>query len=335
MRRQACTRLLLVGCLLLAAPVAAAANDLREFSVGMPSTALPSDGYTDFACADAPDHKLPGWAGWRDCPADRDGRRAVSFRYDERFNQLARFGDDAEGTKVAGHPVLVALLFGDDGRVDGLRITTDPSARLYLHKKAFLFSRQVMARFGQDGWRCDQAEPADGEEPLGGVFVKEHCEKATTDRRFLLDSALYRRTGEPLRDFVSSAQVTILAEAAPAGLELSDAWVAPTDRKGGDVPLYVTVANVGGQPDTLLRVRCPVAQFTEKRTVDRGEGGTASREVRSIPIPADHTLILEPHGFHIMLLQTTQPLLQGDTFSCALTFEQAGSKEVVVAVKAP
>ena len=133
--------------------------------------------------------------------------------------------------------MLVALLIGDEGRVDGLRITTDPSARLYLHKKAFLFGHQVMARFGEDGWQCQDAQPADGEEPLGGVFVKEHCEKTIADRHFLLDSALYRRTGEPLRDFVGGAELTILAEAALAGLELSGGWVPATDQKGADVPL--------------------------------------------------------------------------------------------------
>ena len=335
MLRPSPTRLLVALGLSLELAGAAAASDLREFSVGMPASALPVAGYTGFACADAPDHELPGWGAWRDCPADRDGRHAVSFRYDERFNQLARFGDDAEGTMVGGHPVLVALLIGEDGRVGGLRIATDPSARLYLRKKAFLLARQVKARYGEDGWTCARAEPAEGEEPLGGTFLKEHCEKATADRRYLLDSALYRPIGAPLREFVSSAEVTILAEAAPGGIELSAAWVPPVDRKGGDVPLYLTIANRSGQADTLLRVRCPVAQLTEKRTVDRGEGGTASREVRSIPVPPDATLALEPHGFHIVLLQTTRPLQAGATFTCTLTFQQAGPKEVEVTVKAP
>lgn len=335
MRRLARTEFLLLASLALAPAVPAAASDLREFSVGMRSAALPPTGYVDFACADAPDHKLAGWADWRSCPTDKRGLRAVSFRYDEHFNQLARFSDDADGTKVGGHPVLLAVLIGDDGLVDGLRITTDPSARLYLHKKAFLFGNQVMARFGEDGWQCQNADPADGEEPLGGMFVKKHCEKVTADRHFLLDSALYRRTGAPLREFVGGAELTILAQAEPAGLELSSAWVPATDEKGADVPLYFTIANHAGQPDTLLRVRCPVSQFTEKRTIDRGEGGTAGREVRSIPVPANDTLALDAEGFHVVLLQTTQPLLVGDSFTCSLAFQQAGNQELDVAVKAP
>lgn len=127
----------------------------------------------------------------------------------------------------------------------------------------------------------------------------------------------------------------VLAAAGPAiaaPLQVSGAWVPPAEETGADVPLYLTVENPGGAPDALLRVRCPVAHFTEKRTVDKGEGGTAHREVNSIPVPADASLRFEPEGFHVVLLQTTQPLRPGDTFSCALSFKEAGRQEVEVRV---
>jgi copper(I)-binding protein len=34
-------------------------------------------------------------------------------------------------------------------------------------------------------------------------------------------------------------------------------------------------------------------------------------------------------------LQTTQPLLVGNTFTCSLAFQQAGAQELDVVVKAP
>lgn len=185
-------------------------NDLREFRVGMPVSELPATGYVGFACAAEPEHQLAGWADWRECPADGAGLRAVSFRYDDRESDLARIDEDEAGTKVAGHPVRLALLIGEDARVQGLRIETDPEARLYLRKKAFLFARQVKARFGEEGWRCTEQPPASGEIPVGGMFIKEHCEKTTATRRYLLDRELYRHEGEPLRDFVGGTQLTIL-----------------------------------------------------------------------------------------------------------------------------
>jgi hypothetical protein len=106
--------------------------------------------------------------------------------------------------------VLLSLLIGEDERVEGLRIVTDPKARLYMRKKAFLFASQVKARFGEEGWRCVEARPGADEAPVGGMFIKEHCEKTTATRRYVLDRELFRHPGESLRDFVGGTQLTIL-----------------------------------------------------------------------------------------------------------------------------
>ena len=121
---------------------------------------------------------------------------------------------------------------------------------------------------------------------------------------------------------------------APSRLELSKAWAPAAGEVGTDVPLYMTITNHTGEPDDLLRVRCPVAQFSEKLTTDYGEGTPAGREVKSIPVPAGGILELKPGRYFLRLLQTTQPLGQGETFSCTLTFKNAGRQEVEVTVAA-
>jgi hypothetical protein len=171
---------------------------------------LPEAGYTDFACAQDPERKLEGWSDWQSCPPDDAGLRAVHFEYDDSTNELARIDEDAAGTHVGGHPVLLSLLIGADARVEGLRIATDPKARLYMRKKAFLFASQVKARFGEEGWRCVEAQPGTDETPVGGMFIKEHCEKTTATRHYVLDRELFRRSGAALRDFVGGTQLTIL-----------------------------------------------------------------------------------------------------------------------------
>jgi hypothetical protein len=125
---------------------AAGGNDLRDFRIGMAVSALPTSGYGEFACAADPSKKLSDWGGYQTCPASQDGTRAVSFRYDDG----GPAGDEGK-TQVAGQPVELALLIGDNGRVTGIKIDTDPHARLYLHKKAFLFGLQIRARFAV--WR--------------------------------------------------------------------------------------------------------------------------------------------------------------------------------------
>lgn len=210
-RAVAAAALALSAAALLAATAAAGENDLRDLRVGMEARDLPRSGYLGFACADAPDTALLDWRDYARCPADAAGRRAVRFRYDDVANPQALANDKYAGTKVGGHPVLLTLLIGGEGRVDGLLIETDPSARLFFRKKAFLFGELAKARFGEDGWACTSGQPTEDAQPVGGVFVQERCEKATPTRRYVLDRALFRRPGEELRSFVSRSRLEITA----------------------------------------------------------------------------------------------------------------------------
>lgn len=121
--------------------------------------------------------------------------------------------------------------------------------------------------------------------------------------------------------------------AANESLQISDARVPTADKEGGDLPLTMTIRNEAESADALLRVRCPVANFSERHTVDRGEGAPAMRSIPNIPIPAKGTLALKRDGYHVMLLQTRQPLAAGDTFKCAIVFQKAGTIETEVQVQ--
>jgi copper(I)-binding protein len=125
-----------------------------------------------------------------------------------------------------------------------------------------------------------------------------------------------------------------VASAASLETDVMDAWTTAGGKSGGEAPLYMIVTNHGSTPDALVRVRCPVAWATEPRTTDRGEGGMISRTIKSVAIPPDTQVKLEPGGFHVALLQLKEPLREGDTFTCAVTFK-GGSTEVPVRVNAP
>ena len=120
--------------------------------------------------------------------------------------------------------------------------------------------------------------------------------------------------------------------AAGDALQVTNARVPASDEIGIDLPLLMTIRNDAAEADALLRVRCPFANFSEKHTVDRGEGAPAMRAVKSIPIPENKTIELKQDGYHVMLLQTRQKLVDGETFTCAITFQKAGTKETEVQV---
>jgi hypothetical protein len=177
-------------------------NDLRDIRLGMAAADLPDAGYVNLACAIDPQKALTTWKGWRDCPADPTGFHAIKFDYDPATSR--------DGTIVAGHPAILTLLVDDAGIVSGLRIETDPKARLYIRKKAFLFGLQVKSRYGLDGWSCTEAQPDAGEQPVGGVFVRERCTKTVHDRSIVVERSLFRKPEQDIKSFVDETRMTIL-----------------------------------------------------------------------------------------------------------------------------
>jgi hypothetical protein len=177
-------------------------NDLRDIRIGMAVTDLPAAGYANFACTNDQGHAIAAWSDWPTCPADKEGLRAIRFDYDPSISR--------DGTMVAGHPAILTLLVDDKGIVAGLRIETDPKARLYIQKKAFLLGLQVKSRYGTDGWTCQQRQPESGEQPVGGVFLKESCLKTVQGRSITVERKLFRRPDQDMKTFVDETRILIL-----------------------------------------------------------------------------------------------------------------------------
>jgi len=177
-------------------------NDLRDIRLGQPATDLPDAGYVNLACANDSRKTLTAWLGWRDCPADASGFHAIKFGYDPATSR--------DGTIVAGHPAVLTLFVDNAGTISGLRIETDPKARLYIRKKAFLFGIQVKSRYGLDGWSCTHAQPNSGEQPVGGVYVRERCTKTTHNRSIIVERNLFRKPDQDMKNFVDETRMTIL-----------------------------------------------------------------------------------------------------------------------------
>lgn len=174
-------------------------NDLRTLRVGMPAATLPADGFTDLACSGG-GKSLSNWQQWKECRPDSTGLRVISFRYDDK---------PEHETVVAGQPVMLSLGIGDDGFVHAITMRSDPSGRVFLRKRGVHFGERVMNHYGDDGWACKDGEPAAGEEAVGSLFIRQHCEKTFRDRSLVVDRALYRRTGQSQDKFVSETVFTV------------------------------------------------------------------------------------------------------------------------------
>ena len=104
----------------------------------------------------------------------------------------------------------------------------------------------------------------------------------------------------------------------------------PGARAGG---AFFTVENRGAQDDRLIAVASPAAAAAELHTMAMDGTVMRMRAVRAVDIPAGAKVALQPGGFHVMLLDLKQPLAAGERIALTLTFERAGTIDVIVNVE--
>jgi periplasmic copper chaperone A len=147
-----------------------------------------------------------------------------------------------------------------------------------------------------------------------------------------LGASLARPFARAMLKLTPLAALLAAGTAEANDIAVTDAWTPPNAEIGSDAVLGMVVTNDGAEPDALVRVSCPVANFSEKRQIDIGEGGKSAREVHDIPIAPKSKAILNREGFHVALLQTRQELVEGDEFQCSVSFRRAGTIQVQVRV---
>jgi hypothetical protein len=168
-------------------------HEVWDIPLGARIADLPDD-YVDYACGTnggPPSMPLRGWADFRRCPPNADGLHEVYFRYDDELEYWAKannLSDQMEqyiGTKTYGFPVTVSALISDDGQgvdqgtgtVRGIRIVSDPRDPTGDRDEAYLLRNFLNARFGREGWKCEDLGREPGETPVTGIFIKQRCEK--------------------------------------------------------------------------------------------------------------------------------------------------------------
>ena len=108
------------------------------------------------------------------------------------------------------------------------------------------------------------------------------------------------------------------------------ARATPGGARNGAV--YLSVENRGNQTDRLVRVSTPLAR-AELHQMSVDAGVMRMRAVDSAEVKPGDRLVLQPGGYHVMLIDLKRPLQTGDNFPLTLDFERAGAIEVNVEVE--
>ena len=199
----------------------AGAQELRRATVwdlelGQPISAQPSPNeFRGFACGSnggPPRAPLAGWADFKRCPAEPDALHEVYFEYDDENEYVARAHDnDREISRWAGthevtFPVIASALFDDAGILKGIRLVTDArpehrnditEANRKKREEAYNLGSVMASRFNMEPERdCVSQPPAEGEGSVGGLFVKQACERREAGRRIVVRVNLFRKPGQ-------------------------------------------------------------------------------------------------------------------------------------------
>ena len=213
---------LILGLVCLMA-VPCAAQPMRratiwDLKIGAPIAEQPQPNeFRGFACGSnggPPRAPLTGWADFKRCPAEPDGLREVYFEYDDELEYIARAHDDDReisrwaGTHEVTFPVITSALFDDAGILKGIRMVTDArpehrnditEANRKKREEAYSLGTVMASRFDIDPARdCQSVPPAEGESPVGSLFVKQVCERkdVAAGRRIVVRVNLFRKPGQ-------------------------------------------------------------------------------------------------------------------------------------------
>jgi hypothetical protein len=187
-------------------------GEIRGLKLGLKAQSMTLDGFGDLACGSnggPPRQKIEEWSEFRKCRAEDSALHEVYARFDDEDEYIGkaieepRYARGKTGTRVAGHPVILSALFDRDGVLRVLRFVTDPRAASHERRMAHLMRLAVINRYEPDGWTCTDFPAAAGESPVGGVFIKQRCEKTTPGRHLVVETRFLRKPGQSDNDPVT------------------------------------------------------------------------------------------------------------------------------------
>jgi len=117
---------------------------------------------------------------------------------------------------------------------------------------------------------------------------------------------------------------------------IKDVWARPgsAQRPPAVSAIYMTIENNTSSDDRLLRIETDVTAISEIHQTTIADDIARMRPLEDgLELPANETVILEPGGTHIMLMQLQRDLEVGDTFAIALQFASGATMTVDVPVR--
>lgn len=112
--------------------------------------------------------------------------------------------------------------------------------------------------------------------------------------------------------------------------------MAPMDAQNtGTAAAYLTIQVTGAHNETLLGAHTDAARTVELHSMAVDASGVMQMAPApsGVEIHAGESLVLEPQGYHLMLVDLAHDLMPNSTYELVLQFAQAGDVPVTVSVQ--
>ncbi|GLS48752.1 hypothetical protein GCM10007885_15960 [Methylobacterium gnaphalii] len=132
----------------------------------------------------------------------------------------------------------------------------------------------------------------------------------------------------------AAGHAAVSAAPTKAGdLAIETPWLRATPGGAKVAGGYVTITNVGAEPDRLLSASIPQSGRGEIHSMTMEGGVMKMAPVEGgLAVPAGGSVALKPGGLHLMFLDLKQGLKAGESVQGTLVFERAGQVPVTFAV---
>ena len=147
------------------------------------------------------------------------------------------------------------------------------------------------------------------------------------------------RTLMPLLSLVLLVACTLqpLVPEMDQGVQIADAWAPPARQSTDGMSMgaiYLTLNN-SGEEERLIGAQTEVAEKVEMHQTTRAGEVMKMSPVESIEIPGRGSVVLQPGGYHLMLVGLQRDLKLGDRFTVRLEFARSEPQTVEVVVRQP
>ena len=103
-------------------------------------------------------------------------------------------------------------------------------------------------------------------------------------------------------------------------IAIEDAWARPT-KAGMMSAAYFTMYNVGSVSDSLVQASSNASKDVQIHLSYMNDGIMVMEEQPFVAIQASEQIPFQPGGYHIMIIQPTMDMQEGDSISLSLYFK--------------